>query len=101
MRFWLSWYDTRYGQWELHSPWWVSGERCDDGAKTICAAVEADSEEDAKRKVLEAHDEYPDDVEWRFCEEKPDDWSPFCDRFNRAKWMQWPTAPKPKENDNG
>jgi len=31
----------------------------------------------------------PEDVEWRFVEERPDDWSPFSDRFPQADWMEW------------
>ena len=42
MRFWLSWCSvddtpTALGAFELHSPWWVSGEGED--YSTICAAV--------------------------------------------------------------
>lgn len=93
-RFWLSWYDTRYGKWELDSPWWVSGER-GDGVLTICAAVRAPDEQCAKRLVIMAHDEpRPRDLEWRFVEERPGDWSPFCDRFPRADWNRWPDEPE-------
>lgn len=90
-RWWVSWYDQRYGKWELHSPWWVSGERSADEAKTICAAVIAPDEDGAKRLIIMAHDEpRPRDLEWRFVEERPEHWHPFCDRFERADWMRWP-----------
>lgn len=89
--YWVSWYDTRYGKWELHSPWWVSGERMSDGAKTICAAIRVPDEDTAKQLIILVHDEpRPDELEWRFISEKDDNWTPFCDRFQRADWMEWP-----------
>jgi ribosomal protein L15E len=94
--YWLSWYATREsGPWKLDSPWWVSGWRFKPGSDeieepTICAAVRADSEAEAKEIVMRAHDRRPDTIKWRFCEERPSGWSPFHKRFPRAKWMQWP-----------
>lgn len=90
--YWLSWYcplELR-GMFELHWPWWVSGVRLGDEAETVCAAVRAESEKAAKRIIIDAHDEpRPDDLEWRFIEERPADWSPFNDRFQKADWMKW------------
>ncbi len=96
--YWLSWYATRAtGAWELHWPWWISGYRIkwDDAGDdvqepTVCAAVRADSEDAAKEIVLTAHDKRPVNIEWRFCEQQPQGWSPFSERFPRADWMQWP-----------
>lgn len=99
-RFWVSWYDTCGGKYELHSPWWRSGFRMGgaDGETeepTVCAAIEATDEDAAKAAVIAAHDEpRPDDLEWRFVEERPDDWSPYCDRFRAAPWMKWATSEK-------
>ena len=91
--FWVSWYHTAdLGEFELSSPWWVSGERGYDQARTIVAAVRADHPEGARDQILTAYDVRPDDVEWRFCDERPDGWAPFTDRFPRADWMQWPAA---------
>ena len=88
--YWVSWYDLHYGKWELHSPWWVSGERLHDGAQTICAAIRAPSPDAAMIMIEQAHDEpRPLPLEFRFVDERPDDWSPFCDRFQRAAWMKW------------
>lgn len=96
-RFWISWEHTVGGPvFELDSPWWISGYGFDGDMETICAAVLAENEEAAKRLVLDSYDESPGEVEWRFCNERPDDWTPFCDRFRQAKWMKWPT-PKPQE----
>lgn len=96
--YWLSWYcpNGLYGKFELHSPWWVSGQTMDEPSDfMICAAVKADSDEAARAIVINSHDEpYRDqaaNVAWRFVEERPVDWSPFNDRFQRADWMSWPS----------
>lgn len=88
--FWLSWYCPGYlmGMFELHSPWWISGSTM-DGAWTICAAVRAANEDAAKAVILASYDDPPDTLKWRFVEEQRQEWSPFCDRFTRADWMQW------------
>lgn len=59
--------------------WWCSGEfgDGDDVVHTLCAVVEADTEEHAKGII---HIEWPDLGEWRFCSEVAGDWSP-GDRF--------------------
>ncbi len=96
--YWISWYQTPV-EFELHSPWWISGYRyvlddtAEDGEReqaTICAAVHAMDEDAAKKVIVDSHDTVPGAIEWRFCEERPDDWTPFCDRFQRVKWMVWP-----------
>lgn len=95
-RFWLSWYSTRMGDFELHWPWWVSGIRCSDDAETVCAAVIAEDEDAAWQVIIDSHDEpKPKELEKRFCNERDDDWLPFCDRFPRDDWMQWPVHPQP------
>ena len=95
--FWLSWYGNGW-PFTLDTPWWISGYRffADENAKddefqqpTICAAVRAESKEAAKEIILAAHDARPSNLEWRFVDERPADWSPFTDRFPRADWMQW------------
>jgi hypothetical protein len=32
----------------------------------------------------------PEKLQMRFIDARPDDWSPFSDRFVRGDWMQWP-----------
>lgn len=91
---WVSWYGTA-SPFTLESPWWISGYRCDgiegmSETPTICAAIQAESEEDAKDIVLASHDTPPADLEWRFVFERPEGWSPYGDRFPRADWMRWP-----------
>ena len=93
--YWLSWWSTEsMGAFELNSPWWISGSRiggdgeCDDAS--ICAAIQANNEDGVLKTVIAAYDTKPAVVEWRFIEEQPVDWSPFCDRFPKADWMEWP-----------
>lgn len=89
--FWLSWYNVQSIEtFELHRPWWISGYRDSDDAETVCAAIIAPDEKRAKALILAAYDKPPKSVEWRFCEERPNDWTPFNDRFQRADWMRWP-----------
>lgn len=92
-KYWVSWYSPAdlWGKFELHAPWWVSGERCADGAHTICAAIQAENETTAMDAALSSYDEpRPAGLDWRFVEERPADWSPFNSRFPRADWMKWP-----------
>lgn len=88
--YWLSWWwAPDIGEFELHSPWWISGQRL-DGARSVVAAIRAPDEAAAKQVVMESHEAPPASIEWRFCERRPEDWAPFCDRLPRADWMQWP-----------
>jgi len=47
------------------------------------------SEEDAREQIYRCHDVRPEHIEFRFCEERPHGWEPFCDRFPRGAWMKW------------
>ena len=87
-RFWLSWLYN--GPFEYTGPWWVSGALFHSQIPTICAAVIAESEDKAKEKIFQSHDDPNVYLEWRFCTEKPDDWAPFSERFPKATWMVWP-----------
>lgn len=106
--FWISWYawPLQFDGFEYHGPWWVSGYgyfRLPDGEEievpVMVAAVKAADLEAAKDVIVQAHDnkaltatdfnEHGGQT-WRLQSEKPDDWSPFSDRFPRADWMQWP-----------
>lgn len=89
-RWWVSWWSGKDdGSFTLHSPWWISGERGEDDKQSFCAALIASTPEEAMGAVTDSYDR-PHDLEWRFVNERPDDWSPFCDRFKPRKWMQWP-----------
>lgn len=90
--FWLSWWHhpQRYANFELHTPWWVSGYRPDDDADSIVAAVMAESPTDAEGLIRLAYDTPPDRIEFRFVEPQQPGWEPFSDRFPRARWMRWP-----------
>lgn len=95
MKFWLSWTARpKDGPFTIHSPWWISGQI--DSRDTICAAIKADSVEEAKKKVLVCFDNPPGDLDWRFAQERPDNWSPWdvkspgdTPRFARRPWMKW------------
>jgi hypothetical protein len=94
MNYWLSWYhEERFGEFELHWPWWVSGWRCSDDAATICAAVRARDGEAAQRICRDAYDARPREMEWRFVTEKPPGWSPYGSRFGKGAWMRLKWAP--------
>jgi len=85
---WLSWYQKPGEGFILSWPWWNTGERA-DGHLTICAAVQAESQEAAERIVQDAMD-HDFAVLWRFCEERHRYWTPFNDRFQAEPWMRWP-----------
>lgn len=92
--FWISWHHTEaMGEFEIHSPWWRSGYRGSDGAASICAALRASDEAGAHELIYASYDERPSEIEFRFCEERPDTESPFTDRFAKADWMpNWDQA---------
>ena len=84
-RFWISWRQPTEDYRPLTDPphpqvlgWWCSGHT------TLCAAVEANSEVEARMYVRIA---WPEASEWRFCEEKPADFVP-GDRFPLSDWMR-------------
>ena len=90
--YWISWWhNEKYGPFELHSPWWVSGERGEDEHTewSVCAAIKAKNEHDARSIILKCYDSLPDDLEFRFCTEFAQDKSPFSERFPKAEWMKW------------
>lgn len=90
-KYWASWlHNASLGEFELHSPWWISGVVDDEAdSETICAAIIAKNEDDVKLQVNNSYDKKPENLVWRFCEERPDDWKP-GDRFPFKKWMVWP-----------
>lgn len=94
-RWWVSWWhdNARYGAFELHSPWWTSGYG--DGRVSICAAIIAEDEDAVLEIVYDAYDLRPSNIEFRFIDERPDDWAPWripkgTSRFQKAEWMVWP-----------
>lgn len=97
--FWLSWYhDQRFGEFELNSPWWISGyawDHDDEELQTICAALRAKDENAVREKVYRSYDVRPAYLEFRFCELRDDDWIPWDVapgeqvRFPKADWMIW------------
>jgi hypothetical protein len=90
-RFWVSWYQPTEDYRPLTYPpnnhilgWWCSGHA--EVGSTICAAIEAENEEAAREAVLKDWPEAFDVEDWRFINEKPNDWKP-GDRFSLSDWM--------------
>lgn len=94
---WISWYQPTIDgegnstEWELHSPWWISGETMEEPPRlTVCAAVLAETADAAKAQAVAAQDSPGLELEWRFVDETDtDEWSPFSDRFPWNEWMAW------------
>ena len=86
--YWLSWYHrSEYGEFELHWPWWVTGEG--EAGISICTAIRDTGVAEAKRVIERSYDNEQRGLEWRFANEQRRDWSPFGDRFPKADWMTW------------
>jgi hypothetical protein len=87
--YWVSWYHKKnHSPFEIHSPWWISGED-ENGSLTICAAIKAHDQHHARSIILSSYDDLPDNLQFRFFEERPYGWIPFTDRFPKAEWMKW------------
>lgn len=90
--FWISYYvpTDRLKDFELHSPWWISGYTSEERERaTIVAAVWDETEAAAAKRFRDAFDERPE-FEERFIDPvQGDDWSPFSDRFPKSDWMAW------------
>lgn len=98
---WISWYhvEETMGSFELHHPWWVSGETMSEPvAVTICAAIPNVSESEAEAIVRKSYDKPPGEIKWRFNTSKEGE--PFGDRFARAKWMKWPKFSEKRKQDS-
>lgn len=86
--FWLSWYSpANMAEFELHSPWWVSGYDSDD-RNIVVAAVRAVDEAAAFAQVRAAYDNGVGPIEERFIETMTHE-TPFGGRFPQAGWMAW------------
>lgn len=83
--FWVSWYVPPIDDPEVASVWpqgvwgWFTG--FNDEEDIICARVLAESESEAKQKVLSMYGAFSDRIRWRFVEEKHPGWWPPSDRF--------------------
>ncbi|MEE9481803.1 hypothetical protein [Methylobacterium ajmalii] len=95
-RFWLSWWwdPERHGTFIMLSPWWATSTD-HYGRESICAAVLAHDEAAARLLIRLIHDNKPDDIEFRFVDEKAGGWEPFGKRFPRQHWMVWPECVTP------
>ena len=87
--YWVSWCTyEKDGCFQLSSPWWVTGYTSDD-AETVCAAIKAVDESEAKEIIYGSYSVRPSELIFRFIESRDADWSPFGMRFRRQDWMEW------------
>jgi len=81
-------------------PCWTTGVRCSDDAETYVAAVWAKNKDDAKSIIHKNYGQLVapalDRIEWRFIEERPNDWNPFGGRFPRFPDQVWENPNQPK-----
>lgn len=89
-RWWISWVQPTADYRPLTHPptlevlgWWCTGELADETAFTLVAAVEAESEDEAKEIIVK---NWPEATEWRFCGQKSSTFVP-NDRFVFREWM--------------
>lgn len=89
-RWWAS-FELLSGGYELHCPNWVSGY---GQGPTVVFATIAESE-DALVEYIETHClEEGSSIDWRFVNERADDYSPYSDRFpGPSDWHVWPDVP--------
>ena len=95
-KWWISWYGcfAKLGEFELYTPWWVSGVTCEEPERqTIVAAIWADGEGEIKEIIYNCYDKRPEpgEIEFRFMEPCSVDWDPRENkngRFPFAKWME-------------
>ena len=86
--YWISWYSPETNsEFEIHSPWWISGYSFDPDAVILVAAIRAESEEAAWKFIRDSYDEEPEITE-RFIEDLGDK-TPFSGRFPQSSWMAW------------
>jgi hypothetical protein len=89
-RYWVSWYQNTEDYRPVDYPpnksvlgWWCTGYT--DSGVTLCAAIEATSEENVCKAIWIDWPE-ADTNNLRFCTEKSDDFVP-GDRFPMSDWM--------------
>lgn len=91
--YWCRWTSTMSVEsFEYHGPWWISGYSS-YGNPTICAAICAESEEEALKAFCSSYDKAPLGLLDFSCDPlKMSD--PFTSRFPKRDWMIWPITPK-------
>lgn len=90
--YWCRWVSTQpITTFEYHGPWWISGHA--DVGVIICAAICANSEQEALDAFCLAYDNPPEELLRFTCEELRSA-DPFSSRFPRRDWMVWPITPQ-------
>ena len=89
-RWWISWESAEVDYRPIEDPpplpilgWWCSGSG--ESTSTICAVVQAETEDEAKAHIAKA---WPETYggEWRFCDDKGPDFVP-GERFVKRPWQ--------------
>lgn len=89
--FWVSFWvkDADLNAFEIHFPWWITGQSMGDDS-SICVALYAKDSEHAKTLVEESFDEGHSLTEWRFAQPCAVDIES-SGRFTiNREWMVWP-----------
>lgn len=90
--YWCRWKsDLPLTTFEYHGPWWISGET--STGPIICAAVCAETEEQAEELFRKSYDSVPDFLPNFSCDLMSMS-DPFTSRFPKRDWMIWPITPK-------
>lgn len=89
---WRASFELLSGDYELHCPNWESGYG--RGPTVVFVAI-AESEDELMEYIEEHCLEEGSSIEWRFADERPDDYSPYSDRFPKSDelWEVWPDVP--------
>lgn len=87
--FWVN--DADKNKFEIHFPWWITGQSLEDKT-AICVAVYAHDADHARTLVEESFDDGSSLDEWRFADERPSpDFIHQSGRFTVDRdWMVWP-----------
>lgn len=87
-KYWVSWWHKEeYGEFDLKWPCWLTAETYEEPARlAYCAAVKVKTGKDVLSVITKSYGIENNDLlclEWRFVIQKPDDWTPYSDRFSR------------------
>lgn len=100
--FWVGFWVCDLTKFEYHGPWWVTGSRGEDDVPetAVCAAVRAESGEEAQEVIERAFDKGHAPTAFRFHGERDENWDPLKlgERFAPKPWMKWPWPSQPSSN---
>jgi hypothetical protein len=91
--FWISWNAPESMEFDLESPWWVTGKY--HGGSVVSAAIKADDVASAKEAIYRCYVDHPGSLRFLSVTEKPEGWGPWDapegqeTPFQREDWMVW------------